>query len=57
MRTVREGDSLVSERPAEGWHPSVVAVEPPTARLAQSCPAMAFSRRVRSSWREFNACR
>lgn len=51
MRTVRQRDPLVSERLACVWNPPVVAVEPRTVRLARSCPAMACSRRRRSSWR------
>ena len=52
MRTVREHDSLVSERLVCVWRPSVEAVERPTVRLARLCPAMACSRRRRSSWRK-----
>jgi len=55
MRTVRKRDLLVSERLADESCPSVVAVEPPRVRLARLCPAMACSRRRRSSWRKFNA--
>lgn len=52
MRTARERDPLVLERLAYVRWPSVVAVEPLTVRLAQSCPAVACSRRRRSSWRK-----
>jgi len=55
MGTVRQRDSLVSERLAYVRWPSTVAVGPPTVRLARSCQAMACSCRRRSSWRRLNA--